>query len=379
MSRRLLKTARSLRFWKDLVLGPSDGDSRSAATSLKLSDSFVLSGLQLSVVKHYRYLGIIFQADLTWKLQTENVLTRIRDTVGTINRVIARTALTRTARVPTIRSLVLALVFSRLMYGLPYWHPSDEATQRKFQSAYVRPFASALCLPANTHITSILVECGVPDFTALLHAATMHQVRLICKVRPIPDHPSISIWRRHVRAPVHQQGPLYPFYRQAKAAFKWNVVRFGNQHIGTSVIWQAALQSSFDRWKAEEKQWCQTLRDLKHRPGLAEYLRSDSRLIAAMRARCRLNRPRLNHSMSRRQAAASDLCDHCNEPETTEHFFKYCGLPNLRKVRSRFPIASSLPIRRILGDVTDIEGSDKWKTILQTAKYIDQLAKVRFV
>jgi hypothetical protein len=94
------------------------------------------------------------------------------------------------------------------------------------------------------------------------------------------------------------------------------------------VLRSTAVRRSFEDWKKEGKG--NSLQALRAKPGRAWYLKKDSRAVAALRARLRLDRSALNDSQFRRgmlSEAAAD-CPSCvpSVPETTEHALLHCSL-----------------------------------------------------
>jgi hypothetical protein len=82
---------------------------------------------------------------------------------------------------------------------------------------------------------------------------------------------------------------------------------------------------------------CQHLLSIKQDPGLSPHLRKDPRDIAAIRARLRLDRAKLNASLADRKIVPSPLCGFCLQHrhgrriETPDHVLLSC--PRYRAAR----------------------------------------------
>lgn len=139
-----------------------------------LSEPLLLQNQQIPVVQKYKYLGLIFTSNLSWKLHYESLLHKCKSYAGALCSIISRSPIVSPVEV---RTLVSALILSRISYSLPFINLSQYQLDR-LQSCITRPLLKSLSLPYSTHRSSLLSEFGLIPlhlYQQFLHIKILHR------------------------------------------------------------------------------------------------------------------------------------------------------------------------------------------------------------
>ena len=328
--------------------------------------AFRLNGQRLPECSTYRYLGVLWSADLTWHRHAEAITVRVRAAASRVIRVIRRHAPPRLA---CVRQLVAATVVPIITHGACVWSPvaggalCKAKLAARLTSALVQPLRIALGLPWHASFATILAECGMPDLLALFDR---HAVAFVARAAELPaSHPTRQLVADQLTGRCSTDRAWLPslqaactrlfggFSSRAPCAVDdFAVVPLAATGGGAAHrLANAALQSSFRRW-----QRCGECRDhaarrrAPSRPspadlraisrgvrarafprrgvaGVAAYLRVFSKPAAVLAARLRLNRAAIGDSMKRRAMVDSDECVRCptRAADTPFHFLAECA------------------------------------------------------
>jgi hypothetical protein len=338
-------------------------DEKNAAAA-EMDPPLTIGDRPIPVVDHYRYLGVVLHRSLDWALHTADVLRRATTASNLIRRLITP----RTPHPRTVLTLVRTALLPVITYAWPLWRPSA-AGFTKLRSVVAAPLARVLALGKTPSFDALFVEYGLPRLTDLfhrfalafahraLHLPAVHRVRALFGLDLAAATHRRSRADQGLRpAPLKRGDAVVPVVvgehvLDAEVALVSPAVTAGDFKAGD--LPQLALAASFDAWQsppaagAEHKARKSFIHRLRIAPGLAAYLRFDSRPFAMLRARLRLNRSRLRDSEFRRQVpgVTSPACEHCAAlpraagaappADTPKHLLRECPMPALVAARAK--------------------------------------------
>jgi hypothetical protein len=290
-------------------------------------------------VDQYRYLGLLFTARLTWEAHSAAVYKSALHAAYRVSRV-----LTATGPSPKIvRQLVNALVIPIISYGWPLWSPPTEKHWSKLTTAVCFALRCSVGLPVSVQRLALLTEFGVVcpklwrETSAMVFA---HHVDCELGVNR-PDHPAHKLFIAQRRTPLPKRCPKsrIPLAKSIITyAYRFGVDHDDSQSANIASMRKLALKRQISWLKDPKGKRPPTryTREFKQRPAATSYILTDTRQIATLRARIRLNR---HHLRSRRHTLDSKVdarCQHClslnNQAahlvptETPEHVLLHCPL-----------------------------------------------------
>jgi hypothetical protein len=332
--------------------------------------SFSLGSLTLERKPSYKYLGLQLHERGGWHLHFQHVLRKIARSSYLISRIIHPSD---PPTMRTIRALVQATIIPQFSYGFPFWHPPSEQDWRRLTSVTAMPLRVGLGLPFATCSRSVLAECGLPDPRVRWEASAL---AFATRTSSLPDS--------HLARELFDQLYNKSFHHSAR---RWLPLSESVKQIEES--WGVSHRSP-DLSRSRIKQMCLSrslaslsdrFRSLHPDPGPAMYLRVDAKPIAAIRARLRFDRARLNHSLCRRGLSHSSHCPHCpDQPETVEHLLMSCPRYAAERERCRthlLPAGVPFLLNVILGDVEHLARSVHIYVLEHTGIYLQTLQSLR--
>ena len=309
----------------------------------------LLGQREIEVRDHYVYLGVTLHQKLCWDMHFNRVYKAASFASWRLCRWIRQSESKGTVTVPIVRQLVLACVRSCFGYALPIWRPT-QAQVAKLEQCLVRPLRYVLRLPRTVSYTGVLIECNVPDVTTWMQQLAL---RLTRRFDQLPaDHTARIIFDelRSQPLPIDKIESNQWFLRLSlgQLALAIQAHWFGldevNWHGGDDVClaWETLDESGLkldskelsDRCYANAvlDERCACLLSVKFAGGLSPYLRQDHRVVAAHRARLRLDRAKLNSSLFERKLVDSNECENCpGHVETVEHTLLHCRRYRLQR------------------------------------------------
>lgn len=320
--------------------------------------SFEIGGEPLKAVRHARYLGVWFSADLSWAYHAQRVLTKARASSNLICRVASDV---RSARVT--RVLTLAIVRAQISYAFPFWQPAISDMER-LQRCILRPLKRCLGLPDSAHSESVLVELGICSLrrywqqklmawaarcTALIQRCKQPEFPVAAAYERLARHrhqiikmrqadPSCSLPAEAFSLPMVALSIYFEEWRPLRRSHKDKCrnalgpaadvdgkLPLSISSFTAKELKRIALLLSYRDWRSSGEGSLQRYR-FDDRPGLAPYLVSDDRQTFCLRARLRFARSYLRAHQHRLGLADSAVCEQCDlgRDETAEHVVLEC-------------------------------------------------------
>lgn len=336
---------------------------------------------------HYLYLGVYLEERLSWQMQYDKVIKSARCASWKVSRWARLAEAKGKVTLPVVRQLVLACVRSTFGYAIPIWRPTL-AQVKTFQRVLVTPLRTCLGLPRTTSYTGIMIECAIPDVLLWMEHLALRLARRVALLpRGHSARDCFELSRNDILPIERAQSSRYftslPF---GLLIFAIEARWFGLDEIGyfgvdAGVRTRETFLSKNIKLDTKElllrhytsavvNDKAKHLRTIKFDPGLSPYLLKDSRKVASIRARFRLDRAKLNASLHQRNLSDTDICAFCHsqnsrirEPETPEHLLLHCRLTrNARKnliddLRDLHPHLN-LDLRLLLGEWPTKLGKD---------------------
>ena len=271
--------------------------------------SFNLYRRPLPIQSHFRYLGLIFQNNYKFDLQYNKLVQNITYDMHLINRLIHHSSSSPSPKI--IALLIKSISLSKIMYGLPFWYPTDSQYQ-KLQSILCRPIRKRFWLPRSTHIRSMLFHLQIP-FLNILHQRLI--IRFGLRLLSYNNiHPAKQLFLSQLQLrPTHPH--LNTFSKlYIKFSSAWSHLPITLKNITSTYNHQ--LLSSWSSPLEDGPHYCQTLITSNNFPS---FLLFDKPHIYRMRLRLRLNRAKL-HSFFKTGLNPLLPCPLCHSyPDTVQH------------------------------------------------------------
>ncbi len=262
----------------------------------------------------------------------------------------------------------MAVLLPQISYGLPFWQPT--ALQRAALNTLIaRPLLRVLHLPFNTHRLTLLFECGCPDLQAFFDRCVLRYVRRLLDLPA--GHPSRELYAaqvaRHSKESAAPGQRILPTLATIAAEVRGRLQPQAAARLSGrfSPVELHHVMTQHQAVAAEAEGWCRDYyqsiiqRDKLQYP--ATYLLSDPHTAASVRARLRLNRNNLAHSLFRRGLVPSALCSACGRPETLAHIAHECAAGPWAAARvPRFSPQQLLGV----GDANDHVSSERFRGML---------------
>jgi hypothetical protein len=336
----------------------------SAMMFTRLSNDNYPSEKPLKLGKHtlpydesYKYLGLVLDKQLNWKLQAATAIKKAAASSAQISRIINRN---RSFTVHCVATLVRTITIPRCMYAAQFWKPTT-STLNKIDAAIVKPLARALNLPWSAHRLSILTECNILTasrcvilyganyvFRALTHpTANPSTLAVANDYNAAIDDSKHSISRKIGNTPINYNTALPPgifttiprfnpdTVNSLQSHYKHGQVReLTNAHYGSSL--RLAIPQSFTMTKQPHlmnEQISAAQRRAKFRFDYISPWRESTQV--------RINKTERNKSVAK--------CKHCGTPDARAvHLLRCTALAHIRQAhpvmnRCRRALATVLP------------------------------------
>jgi len=343
----------------------------------------------------FPYLGITLVPSLKWHSHCNRVISDAFNAAYKVSRIITPSGPSPTV----IRQLVLTIVLPIITYGWPFWCPPSKHHWDKLECAVCLPLRCCLGLPPNTHRLALFVEFGIPSLRLLFREM---QLAAACRFSRLPQlHASADLFndqyrfflqpakarpstksRSSVKKGSLRGTPrsLWPFGCEVKKLeCDWDVQHSDSTVINGTLRRRCTLTRQIDI--LHKSNFSRVLRQLEPSPCPTAYILHDSRAIAVLRARIRLNRNRLNHSLFRRNLADSAACPVCpGVSETGRHVLFDCpAFDSARHLCFNALDGSGCPISFavLTGDVSSVRASDRPYALRVTADYMTSINAIR--
>jgi len=125
----------------------------------------------IPTIQEFKYLGIVFSCDGSWKKHVDYVTKKIQNIVYTINRLIKPHLNTPTPRV--LRNMLLTLAYSVIRYANPFYNITA-VQAKKIESIITMPIRKLLRLPRHTRHRAILFEMELPHIQTIKQNDTLN-------------------------------------------------------------------------------------------------------------------------------------------------------------------------------------------------------------
>jgi hypothetical protein len=325
----------------------------------------LLADFQLEYVDNYRYLGVILQADLTWELQTSDVIRRANYVSTVISNVIFPN---KPPGIRTIVRLVEALLLPLLSYGMPMWSPHEKYANQLDQ-LIARPLRRCLSLPqASTHALSTIVECGTLSINSQHALSALRFGSVLHKAKP--------------------NDPCLPFFHTKSNFIAAKMRRFEKavEVKCANAAAMASVRSAIDDWQLDAWRFSDSgsslLKGCKLQSGTSLYLLRESRRLTAVRARLRLERSSLNSSLFQRRITADPSCPECKaNDETVQHCLLECPRYEMHRQNCRNGLSVlnlPLDLPTLLGDNEQIQpAARRTQALSTTGKFLAKIDEIR--
>ena len=330
------------------------------------------------------YLGITLTPSLTWHEHCNRIVSSAFHAAHSVSRII--TTLGPSPRI--IRQLVMVVVLPVITYGWPLWSPPTLQHWRKLESAICLPPRCALGLPSSTHRLSLLIEFGIPG-PSLLHdclsLAFAHRVH-IQYPETCPSNPALATFlaQSETRLRRHHPKSLIPFAKLVKKVeIAWNIEHTNPRASSPCLLRPQALKHQIRAIQSLDPAVRPRYADLCLQPKPASYITSDSRPVAVLRARIRLNRHHLNSRQHLLALVPSSDCPNClpsSVPEDPNHVLFHCPRFSLARfycfaVFRFFNVPLAFDV--ISGDLSSVRGPARREIQAATAAFLLTINRAR--
>jgi len=359
---------------------------------------------RLSRSYSFPYLGITLVPTLKWHSHCNRVISSAFNAAYKVSRIITKTGPSPNV----IRQLILTLVLPIITYGWPFWCPPTNLHWEKLESAVCLPLRSCLGLPANTHRLALFVEFGIPSLRLLFREI---QLATACRFYRLPQshlsselfhdqyylsQPSQPSTKSRSRINAHSSvkahslikprslakvpRPLWPFGRSVKKLeCEWDIQHSDSAVINGTALRRCTLSRQLDL--LHKSNFSHLLCNLQPSPCPTAYIRHDPRTTAILRARIRLNRCNVNHSLFRRNLSDTDICPVCpGVTETSQHILFACPAYDSARhscfnALDGFGCPISLAV--LTGDMVSVRSSNRSLALHITATYLIAINTIR--
>ena len=281
-----------------------------------------LCGEKLEQVPTFDYLGVRWQENCKWDAHFEKVALSATRVAGLISAMLHRTG----PPPSIIRQLCHALIRTKILYGMPVWRPSNSRQWSRLDTILAEPMRRCLGLPKSTHIPSLLVEMNTlwtERQFEVLTVVTCH--RALSQPQKHQSHVVVQS-QLDWNWPFEHQQPASHIARRVCVALKAPAAleRKQPELPARKMLVSNALALQRIAWRNAGRG--RSLHNLVPiGPRLPQYLVSDPRPVAILRARLRFDRARLAESRKRRgEQLDSTLCRRCHEEDSLEHLLYDC-------------------------------------------------------
>ena len=343
--------------------------------------ALILQNQPVQLQASYKYLGVIFQSNGSWKLHSDQVLNKLRFHQYNLSRVC-----NSSHRIPplVLRSFVYAFCITRITYGMPFWWPNKGASQ-SMDSIVSTLLASSLRLNGHPHHLSVRFEFNIPT-THLLFDLEVQ--RFFVRLSGVSlSHPS-TVLLYAIDATRH------PNSEDERDAFPDLVGRAFNVNLG----WLSAFQLAptelakdvrnevIREWEEDESGAIKKLYNNKKHlpPSTPAYLKEDSPKTACIRARLRFERTTLQSRLHVYNKHESPNCKYCmthTQKQTIDdsrHVLLFCPqFKAARFVLARALRRHGLSVNLILGCVDHMRRRERNYVLDHTATFLEHIYTLR--
>lgn len=301
--------------------------------------------LQLGIIpflSSYRYLGIILDSKLDFKLHFAFILKKVRFNARNIMKIfwgsssssppgpLIAVALTKVVNLPCVT------------YGFAVWYDQVKHKQRTEQivSALLAPIRRSLSLPISTHKHSLLVEFDILPFDLLQaqHCFILGKRLLNSSDSNPAKHlflSDLASARRYFQQQQQRQQQQQSSGRILARAH-WNLghqicnfqhrfdidfAQFSNAGFSSKLLRCKLVALSLQRLQQGS---CGHLRHVRSHPQVPSFYRYSGKLAAVLRSHLRLGRTLIGAHQFSHGASVSSNCAVCNCNEDNNHFLFIC-------------------------------------------------------
>ena len=185
-------------------------------------EGIYINNFKVQQVQNYKYLGITLEAKGTWKIQQQDIESRITKTFRWLRTYQRKYAPPSPG---TIINILRTITIAQISYGLPFWDPS-ETTMNSIDSKHYKGYKQALNLGPGTAYMSIQQELKIPS---VKQAKDLELIRFLNRSLNNEDnkHPSRITVEAMTSSPTITQGRLSraPTMRQQiqEVSKRWNI------------------------------------------------------------------------------------------------------------------------------------------------------------
>jgi hypothetical protein len=323
-----------------------------------------LGDAPLTWVSSARYLGVLFQPKLNWTPQCNQVVSQTYNMAHRLSRI-----LTLTGPPPKlIRQLTRVLVEPKMTYAWPLWQPPTLRHWNKLEAAVALPLRCAVGLPASTHRLSVLTEFAIARPVHLFDAVALAFAHRVDVKLSETNHPSHTLFKQEQRIVGFTKTNM-PFAKLIKKiAFRWEseIGRdFDHTHShckSVAAFYKHAVSKNITdlHFSSEDPEPIRYAR-FAHHAEPASYILSETRPIAILRARLRLNRHHFNELLyTAGKQVDSPFCPSCpNVPESIDHVLLEC--PQFHTARQQLRdvfVSCDLPVLASFDDLNRNQAID---------------------
>jgi hypothetical protein len=271
---------------------------------------------QIQTVEQFKYLGIVFSSDGSWKKHVDYITKKTLLTINLISRLIKPQINTPTPRVA--RNMIQTLAYSAIRYGIPFYFLSTTQT-KKLESIITSPIRKLLRLPRHTRHRAVMFELELPHIQTIKQKDTLNFYNKHIKKR------EQSIELEHIKNENNKKNKWIKYLKQTLN--KWNL---NDNNINKDIIKQQhKIREEVD---FKQQKTIPSLLKYNKEYKFPHYLFHDKFPILQTRARIRLGRTYINeHKFNHNRNPLN--CPLCNEQrDTLAHLLQCAALTHFTSI-----------------------------------------------
>ena len=295
--------------------------------------TFTFNDKTIEKIQSYRYLGIIFSANMTFNEHVEYAITKAKKGQYLFWKYVSRF---HSLKVPDLMFLFNTMVMPIVMYGAEIWYPGlNQQLKKTVESFYVNNLRRILRVGSQTAIPAILLELGV------FPVETQVKISLVKFAEKMQNNPTDKIFLNELLTTKNNKWSKF-----------WNELMLEclqepiipQQEINQTFIYEATtkLQQNSAQIMLEQIKEMHSLSMysvLKSSHQFEDYLSQ----ISCTRKRTALSKFRLGNNILRihtgtytDEARESRKCRFCNGDDLEDeiHVFFECSFPEFQSLRN---------------------------------------------
>jgi hypothetical protein len=216
-----------------------------------------------------------------------------------------------------VKVLTIALVWSRIAYGLLFWQPTKKQYQR-MQNLILAPLRKVLSLPITTHRLSLLIDFQVPPLL------THRELLLLRFVHRCVTNTGVTASHTTIRPRLTHNNTSLVLVKEAQAIQqKWSI-DIASTTTNTKVIQDCFQQQCLTVWNAEST-YGLLLKSIKSQWTRSHYLYWCNKHTLVLTAALRHRRALLNQFLYSHKRSNSSACTDCGAAvEDAKHILFDC-------------------------------------------------------